>query len=97
LFGGKCAVILVWYPVYWGFSFKSTGVTRDPIYQFDISTAAEFLRDTPKISTFSRKFSFFFAVSGSFEACAMAWMFDRGSGDACPQRKFVLDKGVRDA
>jgi hypothetical protein len=39
-------------PTYWGFSFKSTGgVTRDPIYRFDISTAAEFSRDTSKIST----------------------------------------------
>jgi hypothetical protein len=45
---------------YWGFSFKSTGgVTRDPIYEFDISTAAEFSRDTPKISTFSQKIASF--------------------------------------
>jgi hypothetical protein len=38
---------------YCTFSFKSTGgVTRDPFYLFDISAAAEFLHDTPKISSF---------------------------------------------
>jgi hypothetical protein len=41
--------LLLFAIAYWGFSFKSTGgVTRDPIYQFDISTAAEFSRDTPQ-------------------------------------------------
>jgi hypothetical protein len=41
-------------------SFKSTGgVTRDPFYLFDISAAAEFSRDTSKISAFELKFSSF--------------------------------------
>jgi hypothetical protein len=41
---------------YCTFSFKSTGgVTRDPFYLFDISAAAEFLRDTSKISAFEPK------------------------------------------
>jgi hypothetical protein len=34
---------------YWGFSFKSTGgVTRDPFFEFDISTPAKIWRDTPQ-------------------------------------------------
>jgi hypothetical protein len=53
---------------YWTISFKSTGgVTRDPFYLFDILAAAEFLRDTskisafePQISPFSLLFFFFF-------------------------------------
>jgi hypothetical protein len=46
-------------------SFKLTGgVTRDPFYLFDISAAADFLRDTSKISAFEPEifpfFPFFF-------------------------------------
>jgi hypothetical protein len=42
--------------MYCTFSFKSTGgVTRDPFYLFDNSAAAEFLRDTSKISTLKEK------------------------------------------
>jgi hypothetical protein len=45
---------------YWTISFKSTGgVTRDPFYLFDISAAAEFLRDTSKISAFEPKILLF--------------------------------------
>ncbi|KAJ7830216.1 hypothetical protein B0H13DRAFT_1916034 [Mycena leptocephala] len=58
------------------------GVTRDPIYQFDISTTAEFSRDTPKDFDILTKIFVFLRFSGNFEACLTAWRFDRGSGDA---------------
>jgi hypothetical protein len=68
---------------YWGFSFKSTvGVMRDPIYRFDISTAAEFSRDIPQNFDILTKIFVFLRFSGSFEACVAAWRFDRGSRDA---------------
>jgi hypothetical protein len=57
-------------------------VARDPIYQFDISTAAEFSRDTPQNFDSLMNFFVFLQFSGSFEACVTAWRFDRGSGDA---------------
>jgi hypothetical protein len=42
---------------YWTISFKLRwGVMRDPFYLSDISAAAEFLRDTLKISAFELKF-----------------------------------------
>jgi hypothetical protein len=51
---------------YCTFSFKSTGgVTRDLFYLFDILAAAEFLRDTSKISTFEPKISSFLHFLGS--------------------------------
>jgi hypothetical protein len=44
---------------YYTFPIKSTGgVTRNLFYLFDISAAAEFLRDTSKFSAFERMFSF---------------------------------------
>jgi hypothetical protein len=68
---------------YCTFSFKSTGgVTRDPFYLFDISAAAEFLRDTPKISAFEPKISSFLHFLGSLETCVTTWRFDRGPSDA---------------
>jgi hypothetical protein len=69
---------------YWGFSFKSTGgVMRDSVYQFDISTAAEFSHDTPKnFDILMKIFIFFFAFFRQFKACVTAWRFDRGPGDA---------------
>jgi hypothetical protein len=39
-------------------------VMRDPIYQFDISTAAKFSRDTSKISTAPWKIYLFLALGG---------------------------------
>jgi hypothetical protein len=57
---------------YCTFSFKSTGgVMRDPFYLFDILAAAEFLRDTSKISSFLH-------FLGSLGTCVTAWRFDRG-------------------
>jgi hypothetical protein len=47
-------------------NIKSTGgVMRDPFYPFDILAAAEFLRDTSKISTFEPKLSSFLHFLGS--------------------------------
>jgi hypothetical protein len=69
--------------VYWGFSFKSTGgVMRDPIYLFDISTAAKFLRDTFKNFDILTKNFAFLQFSSSFQASVTIWRFDRGSSDA---------------
>jgi hypothetical protein len=51
------------------FSFKSTGgVTRDSFYLFDISAAAEILRDTPRNSTFELKILPFLQFLGSLGA-----------------------------
>jgi hypothetical protein len=57
-------------------------VTRDPIYLFDISTAAEFLRDTFKNFDILTKNFAFLQFSGSFQASVTVWRFDRGSSDA---------------
>jgi hypothetical protein len=65
-------------------SFKSTGgVTRDPFYLFDISAAADFLRDTSKISAFEPEILPFlpFFFLRQFGACVTAWRFDRGPSD----------------
>jgi hypothetical protein len=59
-----------------------TGVTRDPIYLFDISTAAEFLLDTFKNFDILTKNFAFLQFSGSFQASVTVWRFDRGSSDA---------------
>jgi hypothetical protein len=42
-------------PILYFFIQSTGGVTRDPFYLFDISAAAEFLRDTSKISAFEPK------------------------------------------
>jgi hypothetical protein len=64
------------------FTTLTRGVMRDPIYQFDISTAAKFSRDTPQNFDILTKIFVFLQFSGSFEAYVTAWRFDRGSGDA---------------
>jgi hypothetical protein len=55
---------------------------RDPFYLFEISAAAEFLRDTSKISTFQAKISSFLPFLGSLGPCVTAWRFDGGPSDA---------------
>jgi hypothetical protein len=94
--------VLLWSEAYYcTISFKSTGgVTRDAFYLFDISAAAESLRDTSKISAFEPEFlSFlpFIIIFRQFGACVTTWRFARGLSDVWPRPKFVIDSGVRDA
>jgi hypothetical protein len=78
-------------------SNRQGGVTRDPIYLFNISTAAKFLRNTSKNFDILTKNFAFLQFSGSFQATVTVWRFDIGSSDARPRPKFVIDWGVRDA
>jgi hypothetical protein len=60
--------------VYWTISFKSTGgVMCDRIYLFDISTVAEFLRDTPQNFDNPQKFWLCFALLGGKEDTHDSW------------------------
>ncbi|KAJ7922054.1 hypothetical protein B0H13DRAFT_2655795 [Mycena leptocephala] len=63
--------------IYWIISFKSTwGVTRDPIYLFDISTRAKILRDSSQISTNRNKILAFFHPPGNFGPGVTLGKFD---------------------
>jgi hypothetical protein len=68
--------------IYWGFSSKSTEcVTHDPIYLFDISTAAEVLRDPQKFRQSQGNFNFFVLLGGGYiyisRIFVTAWRFDK--------------------
>jgi hypothetical protein len=57
---------------------------RDTFYLFDISAAADLLRDTSKISASEPEilpFLPFFFFFRQFGACVTTWRFDRGPSD----------------
>jgi hypothetical protein len=81
--------------VYWIISLKSTGgVTRDRICLFDISTTAEFLRDT--LQNFDNLMEILCSRGGR-RIPVTAWRFDQSLRDAWHWPIFDIDRRVRAA